>query len=203
MKNKIIAIIICISVITSVLCLSSYAYVSSVNVGSKYTFDLEYINDNKYVANNPTQSNRSDYDITGNLIINGSTQKSIKQIQIIRYNPLVSELTDNLWRINLIDTDNTYYSILSNRQVVTEDNYVFTVDTYSVTAGNQYNILYILNLVPPDMYDNTENLLTYIINCFTSIINYCITNTVILVVISIAFVSLAVGILIRINRKKF
>ena len=182
MKNKIIAVIVCISVIASVICLSCYAVVEQVNSNETYIlnngiFQTGYSENYQLTTSGKLYIDEDEYTFT---IINitGDTTNYIITSLSIRTNDGFKSIYNNSSHLYKIEFNN------------------------ATTTVNNYFKNYIDGIEPTN-YEKIGNFLGYITDTFTTIVNYCITNTIILVVISIVFVSLAVGVLIRINRKKF
>ncbi len=195
--KKVISIIIAISIISTIFVISCYASVETVEINTEYNY--KYIESPSFMP----AGNYRDY--TGKYIGKAISDNNT----IINYNFEFTRIYTSSGLVVLeyyVSGEQSIRAVLYQSSSDKNDDVKGIITFYQIQNDASLNF-FKLNLtehVPmDDAYNESENLLFYSINTVKSLINYMITNNVILIVIAIVIVSFAVGALIRLTRKKF
>ena len=216
--KKIIAIISCIAILSSICVMSAFAYdriddipYETIEISEREEIkeEAEIIRSSNNIETDKTYSYISTTNTFDNFTItnNDYSGSYVGQLRI------GSTIIDNSFTFNSIEVTNNGNNIRlknNDQECYIKDNsniYNGKITFSSIGNNNSLNNYFKANITiyDPinDVYNNSDNFLLFTLNTLKTVINYCITNTVILIVISIVIISFAVGAMIRLKNKRF
>lgn len=197
--KKVLSIMLSISIISAIFVISCFASVENLETNQDYLY-----NSSNDTINISSSINLTTYkgSYKGNVLTSNNEIISINitftQLNVATYGN--GKITINFVGPGIIDL----YKIYDNRVNINVDGIIKFTSVGDNTEINNYLINNVEIYTEMSMpYINTDNFLIFSINTVKTLINYMITNNVILIVIAIVLVSFAVGMLIRLSRKKF